>query len=188
MSRRRAFMVEQLTPVYKLLNQQTVKGQAPIDTGISIWGSGTSSTILMDFTTSSNPTSGNSSAWKIAEIWNATSAKWAISLGKYNGSSSTLQMINEDVRTSLTGTSPAAGRFRIALTHAADSNTLSMQYKKDNGSVLTFTFTETYVATTRSIKIGGSASSVSSLPPGLINKFLIYNKIVDSDIIDEFFA
>lgn len=152
-------------------------------------------TILLDFNVTTNPTGSSAIAGQYHLIYAhnsnlTTSIKAGIAVGKAGNSASVLSVWwNTGTASDFTGTSPAAGRQRIAIMHEAGSNTLTVKYKKDNGSILTKTETRTFVATDDNILyLGNGENGTKSLPTGKINSCEVYDAVLDADAINAFFA
>lgn len=191
MSRRRALMstgAPPIIPIYSLYNHTVVAGDR-ITTGKAIFQSGKTATVLFDFDMTSNPTTGYGRVWILMIVWHSGLNANALAIQKATASTGQMSCYYMGTTANaMTNSSTSAGRYRIAVLHEADSNTITVYYKKDNGTLYTYTFTNTYSATTSGLNFGRVANGDNSLPPGTINKAEIYDVTLDSETIIAFFA
>lgn len=192
MSRRRALMgiTGELQPVYQLLDYSFSNGQ--IRTETSPFAADKDLTILLDITTTSNPTSGSGSQIKFIQAFNLTFSNSypLLALGKQATGSTGLSCTwcsDPASYQTLTGSTAAAGRKRFAVLHRANSTTLTIMHKMGTGATYTQTLTaESFTAGGDYLDFGGSGNW--SLSTGIINKAAIYNSILPESILNNFFA
>ena len=176
--------------VYGLYSQAIESGDY-VDTGMSIWKSGQAVTVLLDFQQDVNPSGTNvyGRNYRLLYFKNTPANKTCLSIGKKNQGDNRLSCFYMAVEHDMTNTSTATGRQRICVTHEANSKTVNIKYKKANGTLYEFSYSETFTAAPDdTFKLGASADSAYSLPPGTITKAEIYDTILDSAAIDAFFA
>lgn len=182
--------------IYSLYNRTVSDGEV-IDTGIAPFKTGTATTILMDITIASNPTS-SSSAYKyvLMRVYNSEQEKPVLCVRKPSQWSSSIRAIfgyatdNDAIGKIATS---SAGRKRIVITHVADSKDITAIGKNSNDA-------ET-IKTVNCVGIGGGGIGVSpdtmtlgysdtasGLPPATITKFEIYNTVLSQAEIDAFLA
>ena len=169
---------------FKIANRQVSAGDS-VSTGFAAFASGVSTTILLDFTLSSRPSSGNGSNFKL--IYSGTPFQY----GTRNTSSSTTNLYYYWLSTSSytdTGTTVAANsRYLICITHEAGSGTVYVKTKKDTGSVLEKSKSGTFAAASTVLSFG-NPNTANGLPNGTINSAKVYDRVLSASEIDAFFA
>ena len=186
--RRRALMGasgKDTSLVYNIENVSCEAGTS-IDTGVKFLSSDFNGTVLLDINVTSNKSSGNGSEYRPVSMYNST--RFEISIGKASPGSGYLSTRWQGSSwAQFSNTTAAAGRKRIAITHEANSKSVTFKYK-DTGSVQTKTETSgTFTPVNRSLHIGAAAGA-QGLPASVINKAKIYSRILTTDEINAFFA
>lgn len=162
-----------------------------LDTGIEILQEDLSVTVLLDYTSTNNPTTSGSpgNIYKLLQMGTTRE----LCIGKYNGTDSELSIwwmpsSNAD-RSVLTGVTATPGRKRIAVIHEANSNNITVYAKMDNGTLYTFTKTKTFSPTNKKLSVGYVASTTTQagVPSGTLNVISVYNRILRSEEINTFF-
>ena len=192
MQRRREMMKIASAPVDNHLKfsvtNQTVSIGDRIATGVYPLASDYNLTILFDLDMTSNPTSGNSRLWKFIRVWDDTSNTEGIKIGKRQASNTqiTVWWMSSSYE-GINGSSTTAGRYRVAVTHEAGSNTLNVSYKKGNGNRINKSYTGTFYASpTNELFFGQAENNDNSLPPGTLTA-KVYDIVLSSAEIDAFF-
>lgn len=186
------FTVVATSLLYGLYNQSVSSGDGSIDTGVTSLAQGLSTTILMDITTTANPTSSNSNAstYKLFVVYNSSSR--ALAIGKYGRSDSNMAawwMASANSSYTTLTAATATGRKRIVVTHDADSNMLNIYTKINDGTVETKQLTNTFTADNeRPLFVGGNPNGVNALPSGTIDKFEVYARVWSEDERNTFFT
>ena len=172
--------------VYNLENYSVSAGDV-INTYIVPFANDYNATILLDITTTSNPTSGDGNSWLFLYAFSTAKNQLLLGLGKYATWSSSFYRawIETYWRNDLSGTKANAGRHRIALTHEANSKHLILRYKFDNNAELSFDKVPGldrgwYASSSSDYLYLGNPNNTpaAGLPPGTINKAQIYNTIL----------
>lgn len=176
--------------LYSLYNSTDVH---PISTGVCPLTAGLSTTIVMDITTTSNPTSSGSvaSLSKLFAVYGDDLRKLCV--GKYGRSNTYLSVwwmtTDNAVYSQLSGTTAAAGRKRFVLTHEADSNNLIVYSKMGTSDIYQQTVSNTFTAYPDSqLSISGAYNNTNQRAPGNVAKFEVYNRIWTADERGAFFA
>lgn len=170
--------------VFSLYNHAVETGDViqteykPLQTGAAV-------TILFDMATTANPTSGTGRVWKLIVCYNSAISGRGLYIGKKGATNQAMTNWWVGVETSMSNSSTSVGRQRIAVTHEPGSDDLIVKYKKDNGTLRSYTFTQSFVAANNTLQFGADADQ--SLPAGTINKVEVYDYILDSAAITEFF-
>ena len=170
-------------PVFSVYNRSVTAGTL-IVSNIVPFVSGYTMSCFLDFDVITNPTTGYGRLYKLIACYPYK----RFTVGKDSGNYLYLSFDWQQVRHNEQSTKSTPGRKRIAVFHEADSNLITFKYKDDNGDLITFQYTTTFVETTEYLKLGGSENTDHSLPPGTVNSFEVYDKIMDSDFVDNFFA
>lgn len=191
LDRRRALMMageDSNDILYQLKNRTVVAGET-INTSINVFSSGLSVTILFDVNLITNTTSGYGRTWKFLSEYSAEASTWGLRVGKNNAAATQQTLYWYKTQLGLGDTRTSAGRHRYIITHEADSNDVTLLYKKDNEQLLTFTQTSTFVpASANWFYIGSGANTDNALPPCVINDLTVYNRILSQAEINAFFA
>ena len=178
--------------LYNLENQITSGNY--IETQINLLQANFPFTIFFDFTNTANPTSGsgNGSLGKWLFEYNSSNRYRGLCVGKNAGTDSSLSLWwNSDTPVTLSGTTPAVGRHRIVVTHEADSDLLKIKYRKDNGTVLAFSNSNTFTTTVPTETNTGfyfGTSGNHGLPAGTLSLARIYGDVLSDERINAFFA
>ncbi len=172
--------------VYSLYNHTVTTGDT-ISTGYKPQKAGVATTILFDMTTTANPTSGTASKWKLFICYNSTILGWGLCIGKKGTGNSSITAWWMAVETNMPTAATSVGRQRLAILHEADSDDLIVKYKKDNGTLQTFTLTQAFVTADNLLYFGNNSNNYE-LPAGIINKAEIYDIVLDATDISEFFT
>lgn len=190
--RRRALMMAGQgggeTPVYELTNRAVSTGDS-IDTEVAFMSSGFAGTVLLDITLNGNPTGASATArtYKLIYVGNTASSSFALFFGKTsrNAAYHTIGFYggNESHGVWTNG----AGRYKIAITHGANENTVTAKQKKDSGAVESFDYSRTYSPVTDTLHFGGP-DTAQALYAGTIHSAKIYNRVLSQSEIDAFFA
>lgn len=171
--------------VYSLYNYDFELGEQ-ITTDIKPLEEGYSVTILLDVNTNANPTSSTGRLWKLICIYNGVLSVRGIYIGKAQASNQAQSVWwNNSTATSLSSSSTSIARHRIAVTHEANSDTLTVYYKKDSGTLRTQTIVNNFTPASNFLNFGSTGDN--ALPGGTINQAEVYNYILDSAAITEFF-
>lgn len=176
--------------IYSVYNHVIASGDVLL-TNTPIWKSGQDLTILFDFQQTSNPTGASDygRTYRLLYFKNTPADVTGLSIGKKNRGDNTIRTFYMGVEHDMTGSSTSTGRYRIAITHQANSNTINLKYKKDNGSTLDFSYSETFTAAPNDfLEVGHAQNSSYSAPPGTVTKLEIYKTVLDSATINAFFA
>ena len=195
MQRRREMMLAASAPqsdlLYSLYNE-TVQTGDTIETGIAVLQQGRSVSIVLDFNqTISNPTTNgaNASIYKLLDV--TSGGLRVLTIGKYSRSNSTVQIwwysTANNNYTLVTSSTCSAGRKRFVITHAADSDDITLYSRMATSARQTQTLTKTFVATNSTLRLG-VGDTTQTLPGGVINKLEVYNRILTTDEINAVFA
>ena len=180
------------------LENQTVGASEPDDyyeTGLNVLQSDFACTIFLDVTTTSNPTTGataNSVTKMLFEYDGAVGGR-GLAVGKQDSTDNVLRLwwmstAANDYYT-LTGLTPDPGRFRFVVTHDANSNLVTLKYKKDSGNVVTTDATRTFVpATAETNRFSFGTTGNHGLPPGTVHLARVCEGVASADRINGFFA
>jgi hypothetical protein len=188
--RRRALMGAQKSrPLYELKNQTVTRGQQ-YSSLVAPFAKDKACTILFDFTNTENPTSTPADRWKPIMCYDAGASLYALMIGKASSTSSNFIawffIPSSGDAVAVYPSSPTAGRHRIAITHNANSNSATLKYKEDNGSVVTVNLSSTYQDSNAILNFGGAANGGHSLPAGTINLAQVWDRILTADEINTF--
>ena len=191
-SRRRGLMCMGGEPglLFRRKNIEMQTGEC-LDTGIEILQAGLSVTVLLDYTSTNNPTSSSAkgSIYKLLQMGTTRE----VCVGKYDRANSELMYwwmpsSNKDY-TTMTGVTASAGRKRIAVTHAANSNGITIYAKMGDDTLYTFTCTKTFSATNAKLSVAYLAeeTSTAGVPNGTLNEISVYSRILSAEEIAAFF-
>ena len=185
--RRREMMAKKtgLTLLFGAYNETVVAGQS-INTGIMLFDTNKSWTILIDITITSAPPSGNGSAYKLIMVWDSVSAHNTLVFGKNQAGVNQYHFFWMGNDMTPSNMSSSVARKRVLVTHEANSDTVNLYYKSGNGLLYNATNTYTFVATTGKTLFGSSVAK-SGLPGGTIEKAEIWNYDFSADEISAFF-
>lgn len=160
-----------------------------LDTNIEPFTADAACTIMLDFTTTANPSSGNASTWRALVSYNTSHSIYNLMVGKRSSGQSFWFTDGTTTYADIPSATPTAGRHRYLFTHEAGSTTATLYYKRDNGTLQTVTRTKTtFTASTGKLFIGGTPSTAYALPAGTINLAQVWGRILTADEIDQFFA
>lgn len=173
--------------VYSLYNH-TVETGNQIATEYKPLQADAAVTILFDMTTTANPTSGAGRLWKLIYCYNNSISGRGLFIGKKSATNQAMTNWWVGVEAGMTSSLTSVGRQRIVITHEPSSDDLIVKYKKDNGTLRSYTFTQTFVAADNILYFGGTANNDHSLPAGTINKAEVYDVVLDSAAINAFFV
>lgn len=198
MNRRRALMgVQDNKP--KLLfevKNQTVTSGTRIITDVAAYKSGRSTTILLDFTNTSNPTTADAvgSTWKALGLYDTPNSRWTLNVGKSKKDGTYQKYVfsgtfSNSWSANMNASNPTAGRHRYVITHEADSPTSILRYLKGTGTPYTYTDTRAqFYASSGGLTFGVSVDNANSLPNGTISLAQVWDGILSDDEINAFFA
>ena len=188
--RRRGMMLEtgEPSPLLFSIKNVAVSAGDSINTGVKPFVSGLGITILLDFTLTSRPSSGNGADFKWiycgpnvlqAGTRSATTSATTLYYYWFNDNS------YMDAGVSIT----AGARYRICITHWADSNYVYVKHQKDNDTRKNKSTNKTFTAS-NNILYFGSPNTTNGMPNGTINSAKVYNYpfSADSEEMAEFFA
>ena len=168
--------------LYSLYNQAVSAGDY-FSTGVQAFAADVSVTILLDFTLTSRPTSGNAANYRL--IYNGTPFQWGTrnttATDLYYYWFNTAGYINAGVTTT------DGARYRICVTHSANSGTVYVKTKKNTGTLQSKSKSATFSASATTLSFG-NPNSTNGLPNGTINSAKVYNRVLTSDEINAFFA
>lgn len=154
-----------------------------IDTGIKLLETDHDWTIAFDANITTNPTSGNGSAYRMVVTINHDGSGYALTAGK--GTSSASNFAFGFMGPYITLGSPSTGRQRFVLTHAKNSGVVNVKYRKDTGNAVTDSVSGTFTATSYNLKFG-HGTTTNALPKGTINKAIVYDNVITDAEINAF--
>jgi hypothetical protein len=155
-----------------------------LDTGVALCNTDVDFSVAMDVVTTTNPSSGDASQYRLIRIIDATGSSYALAVYKNHNTDTTLSFrfmsaISYDIGSS------TPGRHRFVITHTQGSNSATIKYRKDDGTAQTVTLESAFVPSTRNLVLGQS-SGVNMLPAGTLNDFIIYDHIMSAHAVDAF--
>lgn len=185
--RRRALMATAgPKPVVAIVNRTVAAGDR-INTGFAPFGADLASTLLLDIHILDSPSSGISSKWDVLACWNGSLSGWMLQINKQNNTEQRCIWAALSA-TSLPNIDATPGRYRYVITHEANSQEVTIRYKKDSNPTYTITRSRSpFTPANNVLYMGGSANNVDSLPGSVINKFEAYNIILSNTNINKFF-
>lgn len=176
--------------LYSLYNYTAAAGTS-IDTGVAPFKQGMNCTIVCDITTNANPTTSGAagSIYKLFRVLNAAEDNVEIAVGKAARGNNYITAYWMGVGSNYGSRTAQAQRKRFVVTHAADSNDVSIYNRLGSAAVGTKNLTQPFIASTNNLFIGSSNTAVTQqLPSSTINKFEVYNRLWTQAEIDAFFA
>lgn len=174
-------------PIYCLENRSVSVGDRII-TDLYPFQPDFSTTILLDITTTANPTSNGSSIWKLINVHNTEKGRPILRIGKTSKWITDQRMFwcSWTVFT-LTGSKSAPGRHKYAVTHNANTKDLYVGYRYNNEARLEFQLIETFTPSSEdSLSFGYTGEE--TLPPGTIHSARVYDKVLSQNELNEFFS
>ena len=184
------FNVTVTAVLYDLQNQTLTRG-ASFSTNINVLQADFPFTILLDITTTENPTSGTASVAKYIFEYSATLGGRGLTIGKSTAGVSSLSLWWEsNTAQTITGSTVGAARRRFAITHEANSNTVNLKYKEGSGTLITTSASNTFVVETGGglLAFGAPGEANHCLPAGQLTLARVYGDVISSDLVDSFFA
>lgn len=191
MNRRRALMMSggsKIAPIYRLKNQTVSNSE--VNTGVAPFKADTPCTILLDINLNNNPASGTASLCKIMYNWFSALNTKGFCIGKVSRTTGQQNYwwIASGNGTAVAEWKTGTGRYRYAVTHGANSDTITISCKKDDGSINTRTNTQTFTPSTDALTLGRASSSQELPENTVINLAEIYDAVLPQSDIDAFFA
>lgn len=157
---------------------------------------GKSCTILFDFNNTANPqTSGAAaSTWSPIYLYNSEKENFAIRVGKSKYDATYQKYVMQGSFSSswsaqFNQSYPTAGRHRYAITHEANSPSVTFRYLRGTGTPIVATITRSsFVPSENYLSFGGPADGTNSLPAGTVNLAQVWDSVLSDDEINAFFA
>lgn len=191
MRRREMILPSESSPLVFSLENQAVSAGDSISTGFAAFADGVACTILLEFTLTERPASGNGANFKL--IWCGSGAPFQY--GSRNAAASTTTMyyywLSGGAYAMISNMSIENGaRYRVAVMHEADSGTIYVRGKKNNATSIQKNSTTKTFSASANILCFGNPNHTQGLPIGVINSAKVYKEYYadDSDILTEFFA
>ena len=186
--RRRSLIGSKSTDLlYSLYNYQFSKES--INTGVPLLKAGLASTILLDIKLDTTPVSGIGSTTKLIYLYNNSLAANGLYVGRklYQNTINLWWMGSSDQASNIQF---GKYRFKIVITHAEDSNDVTMTIKKYTAPPTsdTVTFSNTFTAAPINLLFFGGPSGADKLPTGTIYTAEVYNRVLTSTEINSFLA
>lgn len=173
--------------VYELKNRAVAMGDV-IDTGVVFWDEDFNGTILLDIYIATNHKDLQiDRAYRLISI-ESNSEGDRMYVGKTGRNETKLSVVLDSAAYKVAiSDSVGPGRFKIALTHPAASNSVTCYCQKDGGSILEATTSRTFSASSRNLTLGADETYLK-LPEGEIYLAQVYNRILSNGEINAFFA
>ena len=196
MQRRREMMGKKeepaIVPVYSLENHRTTAGEL-IDTGVYVLNENVSMTILFDYTYDAVPAAGQVGCiFRPFTVYNSNTSAAALWVGIYSRYDANYQCHWQGTRQALTGnntTITKGGRQRIVVTHEANSNTVYVYARKDTGTRVNASYTQTYTPTADDqLTFAAGENNNYSFPAGMLTTAKVYDVVLPASQIDAFLA
>lgn len=185
MNRRRALMwAQEESDILFEISNRSVSAGDNISTGIKAFATDANITILLDFTLTERPTSGNGSAFRLIYCENTVfmyGARNTTAARAYYYWMSSGDYIDAGVDFA------NGSRFRICVTHSANSNYVYVKTKKDSGSVSSKQRSATFTPSNNTLFFGWP-NNTNGMPNGTVNSAKVYNRVLTADEINDFFA
>ena len=193
MNRRRALMAQSKKPSDILfeLNNRSVSTGEYVDTNVKPFLSDVDCTILLDIQINANPTSSGAvaSTTQLLRVYDTSIDELSFAIGKQSRSYSTYSKKWMSLAWSgLTNSTPAVGRKRFAITHKANKVVVTIVYKMDDGSVYSWASDRNWHSIDDTLTLGGGSNIESSLPASTINLVRVYNRVLTTEEINDFFT
>lgn len=176
--------------LYSIENVAVATGDL-ISTDVNFLKADFNGTLLLDYSITSLPTSGNGSTLCIIGSWSSALNDWAIRIGKASGSNTALNGRWMGASNESMGFDALAAntRHKFAITHEANSATIVVRHKKGTGTIKTWTKTaSSFTATSTNTLLGSQANGASSLCAGTVNSCTIYDRILSQEELNAFFG
>lgn len=180
--RRRSLMAKQGDPSV-LWHISNYDSGDPIDTKIKLMDTDRDFSIAYDINIDSNPSSGDSSAFRLVSLTNEAGTSFSLCYIKYSATSTSYSFYFCGNHPSGGFGSISTGRLRFVITHSAGSGSATIKIRIKSGSVSTSTQNATFAPTSKTLRIGGNGTL--RLPSGTLNKAVVYNRVLSSDEINE---
>lgn len=178
---------EEVNHLLYSLDNYAVEAGTWINTNIIPFSEDFNLTILFDFTYTL-PSSGVGSTPYLMYVWNSQISGYTFAIRLQYTNSSVFSYVWQKVLGALANANKG-GRSRIAVTHAAGSNTINISFKKDTGTRRNYSYTQTFTPASNSkLYFGRTANGNDSLPEGTITSAKVYDKILSAAEINAFFA
>lgn len=142
-------------------------------------------TIAFDVTLDTNPTSGDASTYRLLRLIDSSGTHYAIAFYKKAGNSTDYSLQYMATEKTITGATVGTGRIRFVITHAKDSGSTSIAFRKDSGETVTGSISETFAAASANVVLG-QTSGANQLPKGTFNFAAIYYSVFSQASIDDF--
>lgn len=186
LQRRRGLFGRKSDLLYSLYNYNY--SEESIRTGVNLLKAGLSSTILLDIKLDTTPASGIGSTLKFIYIFNNTINANGLYVGKRAATQNAICLWWMGSSYQASNTNIAGVRFKIVVTHAADSNDVTLKIKKYSGTPVTetLTFSNTFSAAPINTLYFGGTSDANKLSSGTIYKAEVYKRVLTTTEITEF--
>lgn len=188
-----AFTVSVTSHVLYLVENQSVSAGDMFKSGVNYLAANFAGTILLDYTISSLPTSGNGSTIGAIAIWSNVLNNWGIRIGKATASSSAINGRWMGLNNEAMGFDSFAAntRHRFAVLHEANSPTITVYHKKGTGTIKTWSKTASeftpIVTNADGVLFGSQENGASSLCAGTVSKAEVCYGILPQSELNAFF-
>lgn len=173
------------SPLLFSIENVAVSAGDSISTGVKPFAADQDITILVDFTLTSRPTSGNGANFKL--IYCGSTFTW----GTRNATTSTTALYFYWFSTTSynnAGTSVTDGaRYRICVTHTHASNYVYVKTKKGTNAIENKSKSATFSPSQIELCLG-NPNGTQGTPNGTISSCKVYNYVFSADEIADFFA
>ena len=186
MRRRRALIGQKkrASDILFLISNYSVTAGDTISSGIKAFDADTAVTILLDFTLTQRPASGNGATFRLIY---ADQNVFMFGPRDATAVRAYFYWFDRGTYTDAKVDFANGSRYRICLTHSANSNYVYVKTKKDSGTLNSMSATKSFSASSYVLRFGWP-NGTNGLPNGTINSAVVYNRVLSADEINNFFS